>query len=75
MQKGILIEDSLVEMINGKRLKEMEPYPKEIVQTLFPESKKRGLFHGQYLQPILQTGFSGLERNKGKKCLGEKWKV
>jgi hypothetical protein len=41
MQKGILIEDSLVEMINGKRLKEMEPYPEEIVQTLFLSQKKR----------------------------------
>jgi hypothetical protein len=66
MQKGILIEDSLVEMINGKRLKEMEPYPKEIVQTLFPESKKRGLFHGQYLQPILQTDFQVWKGTRAK---------
>jgi len=58
MQKGILIEESLVGMINGKQLKEMAPYPKEIVKTLFPNSEENDCFIANLCNRFSKPDFS-----------------
>jgi hypothetical protein len=66
MQKGILIEESLVEMINGKQLKEMEPYPQEIVCTLFPDAKENDLFAANLCNRFSKPDFTVWKGTKSK---------
>jgi hypothetical protein len=66
MQKGILIEESLVAMIDGKRLKEMEPYPKEIVQTLFPDAVEDDFFLANICNRFSKPDFTVWKRTKPK---------
>lgn len=66
MQKGLLIEESLVEMINGKRLKEMGPYPQEIVRTLFPDAKEDDFFSANLCNRFSKPDFTVWKGAKSK---------
>jgi hypothetical protein len=66
MQKGILIEESLVEMINGKRLKEMTPYSQEIVCTLFADAREDDLFAANLCNRFSKPDFTVWKGTKSK---------